>query len=484
MRIALVWLSLIPVLAHSVATSSGEVQGLEEDNRLVFKGIPYAQAPVGELRWQAPKSPKKSDVSAESFAPNCPQVGVANTSEDCLYLNVWTNGLEGDRPVMVWVHGGGFRAGSGDIDGHALAQEDVVVVSFNYRLGPLGHFAHEALNGAANFAILDMVAALDWVQDNISQFGGDPANVTIFGVSAGGQAVNLLMSSPLAHGRFHRAIAQSGYGTWPLPRVRGMSSQWLKGWDGQPVADAHDVSRTVSQKVSNDLSLEALRKVPADEWMQALTGFQLPIVDGVSLPDEPAVVFMAGRQAKVPYMTGGNSYEGSVLGGSGVALEDVKADLSYANDAVMELYADDVEVSEDQAWQRLFGDMRYVLSAAVMSEAMATVQQPSWLYFTDFVPKAYRGEWLGTPHAVETMFLLAGHKNEDPEVQALAQRMRGYWTNFARVGNPNGEGDQTWPASVPGKTSWLVLGVEDSPNVNPLGAKLALLTGHYLRRHL
>ena len=484
MRKFLLFLSLIPVIAHSIATSSGEVEGFEEQDRLVFKGIPYAQAPIESLRWQAPQPPTKSAVRADAFAPNCPQVGVSNTSEDCLYLNIWTNALDGDRPVMVWVHGGGFRAGSGDIDGHALAQEDVVVVSFNYRLGPLGHFAHESLSGAVNFGLLDMVAALQWVQDNISNFGGDPTNVTIFGVSAGGQAVNLLMSSPLAQGLFHRAIAQSGYGTWPLPRVRGLSSQWLKGWDGQPVPDAHQVSRDIAEKVSSDLSLGALRNVPADEWMQALAGFQLPIVDGVSLPDEPAVVFLAGKQAKVPYLTGGNSYEGSVLGGSGVALKDVKADLAYADDAVRKLYAEDVEASEDQAWQRLFGDMRYVLSAAVMSEAMATVQQPSWLYFTDFVPKAYRGEWLGTPHAVETMFLFAGHLNEDAEVQALAKRMRSYWTNFARFGDPNGEDTNLWGPSVPGKTNWLVLGVEDQPDANPLGAKLALLTGHYMRRHL
>lgn len=477
---------LVAGIAYSepvVETTTGRIIGAQEEGRNVFKGIPYAAPPAGELRWQPPQPPQIEPVSATEFGPSCTQSQVPNSREDCLYLNVWTDDLNGGRPVMVWVHGGGFRAGSGNIDGHALAQEGVVVVSFNYRLGALGFFAHEEIAGAANFGLLDMVAALEWVAANIDKFGGNPDNVTIFGVSAGGQAVNLLMASPAARGLFHRAIAQSGYGTWPLPRVKGLSSRWLKDWNGQPVADAREVSHALASAVSPKTDLESLRAVSGADWVAALEGFQLPIVDGISLPDEPAVVFMSGRQAPVPYMTGGNSYEGSVLGGSGVDLEDVRNDLTYAKEAVLELYAEDVAVAEDQAWQRLFGDMRYVLSASVMSEAMTTVRQPTWLYFTDFVPQAFEGEWLGTPHAAETMFLFAGHKSEDPQVRALGARMRGYWTHFARVGRPTPEASD-WPAATPSQPIWLILDEQDRLDRAPLGAKLTLLTGHYMRRHL
>ena len=198
-----------PVAAPVSATQAGVFQGVLKNGVYAFRGIPYAEAPVGPRRWQPPKpSTQDSGIrGATDFGPVCPQVGTEEPmQEDCLSLNVWTPGLDdGARPVMVWIHGGGFRAGSGNVPGELFATQGVAFVSINYRLGPLGFFAHPALGGkAANFGLLDMVLALEWVRDNIAAFGGDPGKVTIFGLSAGGMAVSLLLASDAAEGLFPR----------------------------------------------------------------------------------------------------------------------------------------------------------------------------------------------------------------------------------------------------------------------------------------
>lgn len=484
------WVLFLSTLTQAevvVHGSQGRIVGSEEQSRFVFKGIPFAAPPVGPLRWQAPRAVRTEDIDAQSMGSACTQTRVSTSQEDCLYLNVWTNGLDtARRPVMVWVHGGGFRAGSGDIDGHALAAEGVVVVSFNYRLGPLGFFAHPELEGPLNFGLLDMIAALEWVRDNIAGFGGDPDNVTIFGVSAGGQSVNLLMSSPQARGLFHRAISQSGYGTWPLPRIHGLGTRWLKDWNGAPVADAGVIGAALVSTLTQQNSLRALRRLDASALMSQLTGFYLPIVDGVSLQDEPAVVFMQGKQANVPYLTGGNSFEGSVMSSVGIDLDKMIAGFGYAADAAAAAYANDGALHEPLATARLAGDLRYVLSAHSMSEAMATVSSPAWRYLVDFVPDAYEGQWPGTPHGLETQFLFAGQHSSDLALQALSARMKRYWVNFARHGDPNGArgADITWPATVPDAPRWLVFGDVDRVDNDPLSARMLLLTHHYLRRHL
>lgn len=211
---------------------SGPINGVQEGGVWVYKGIPYAAPPVGELRWKEPQpaEPWKEVRPCTEFGPACPQpssddqggfMAVGETSEDCLYLNVWSPAeTPGERlPVMVWIHGGAFRTGAGSqavYDGVNLAEKDVVVVTINYRLGPLGFFAHpllteESPNGSSgNYGLLDQVAALEWVERNIASFGGDPDNVTVFGESAGAMSICDLMASPLAEGLFDRAIVQSG----------------------------------------------------------------------------------------------------------------------------------------------------------------------------------------------------------------------------------------------------------------------------------
>lgn len=485
----------LPLAIHAaaaqplVATSQGSYIGTSAKDHVAFKGIRYAQAPAGDLRWAAPQSPPSHDQAqlADQFGALCPQPHrAANTeaphmSEDCLFLNVWTPDLDGGkRPVMVWIHGGGFRFGSGNIDGSVFTRHDVVAVSLNYRMGPLGFFAHSGLGGkTANFGLLDMIHALQWVQQNIEAFGGDPDNVTIFGVSAGGMAVDMLMSSPLSEGLFHKAIAQSGYATWPLPRTRHAQGPAPKGWGDAEAPVAEEISRAVIEAIAEDAEDPAsMRNLPADQLIHALEGFQLPIVDGYTLPREPGMAFEKGEHHAVPYMTGGNSNEGTVMPGSGVSLAMYAGYFSDALAQVKALYAEDFARGEDAGWQRMFGDNRYLLSAEITSQAMAKAGQPTYLYYVDLIPGAYRGEWIGTPHGRDAFFLLNGHNSEDPAVQALAGRMVNYWTSFARTGNPS----EDWPARAGDPPHWLVMSDADAATRGVIADKLALLVQHYRHR--
>lgn len=482
-----------------VKTSEGSYQGISAKEaggaNLVFKGLPYAQAPVGELRWQPPLQPQPHTgvKRARTLANACPQASSNQTmSEDCLYLNVWSPGLnDANRPVMVWIHGGGFRAGSGDVDGHVFADKGAVVVSINYRLGPLGFFSHPELStGEANFGLLDMVAALRWVQSNISAFGGDANNVTIFGVSAGGMAVNLLMASPHAKGLFHRAIAQSGYGTWPLPHSRDAKVAVPTDWHNRAMPSAEAVSAELIASIKkgepalieSEPMLADLRKIDAQTLVGALKSFQLPIVDGLTLPAEPAVVFAQGKQHDVAYLTGGNSHEGTIIRGAGMSLAEVGAIYTQSESTVHKLYASDFSRSADTAWQRLFGDQRYLLSAYEMANAVAAQGKPTWLYLVDFVPEAYRDQWIGTPHGMDAFYLWQGGKSDDPEVQALAQRMTSYWFNFARTGTPNGEKVARWPTYNAKDAHWLVFSNTDAVRQHVLADKLAFLSKKYRHR--
>ncbi|MCE2558303.1 MAG: carboxylesterase family protein [Acidobacteria bacterium] len=332
-RIALASVLLLACAAETpdpflVQTAAGPVQGFAPeggDDIAAFLGIPFAQAPDGELRWRPPQPADawEEPLLANEYRPICPQ-GRAQLpqSEDCLYLNVWTPidraGNE-PLPVMVWIHGGGFRAGNSRLGeapetgrGAGLARRDVVVVSIQYRLGALGFFAHPALAAEAavsgepegSHGVLDMIAALEWVQRNATAFGGDPDRVTIFGVSAGGMAVNTLMSTPESAGLFHRAISESGYGTWRLPHLS--EARW-----GLP--SARDQGAAVIAEAGFDLgdepSADDLRALPFEDLNNLGTGFWVPIT-GTVLPDEPGIVFARGEQHDVPYITGGNSFEG------------------------------------------------------------------------------------------------------------------------------------------------------------------------------
>lgn len=489
------WLLLILFLvlpatrAQEVALRQGALRGERVHSVVRFLGIPYARPPLGERRWQAPAPvPAGSGViDARGFSAACLQpasrfvAAPAGFSEDCLTLNVWTPSLDGELPVMVWLHGGGFRTGSNVFPGEVLAEQGVVVVSPNYRLGPLGFFFHDALDSrVANYGLLDMELALRWVQDNIARLGGDRERVTVFGVSAGGQAVNLLMSSPRTAGLFQRAIAQSGYGTWALPRTATAPAPAPRAMDGSPARSAEALAAAVVARVAAGAdSAAALRALDGQRLVEALDGFQLPIVDGTSLPEEPGIRFLRGEQRDVPLLTGGNSYEGSVMPAAAIPTREFRGYLGERVAQLRVLYRDD----DGSRWlRRAFGDYRYLLSARVLGDAMATVSSASWSYYVDFVADADPGN-PGTAHGMDAAYLLRGHASENPAVRALTGTLRGYWLNFARHGDPNGPGLPRWPARDAENRHWQRF-TEPGGETRErrLAAKLALLEHLYRRR--
>jgi para-nitrobenzyl esterase len=493
-----------------IQTDTGPVQGFAPKDAgeiAAFLGIPFAQAPEGPLRWRSPVAPEPwtEPLQANEYESICPQ-GRAQLpqSEDCLYLNVWTPIGHASReplPVMVWIHGGGFRAGNGRLGeapetgrGAGLARRGVVVVSIQYRLGALGFFAHPALVAEAaafgepegSHGVLDMIAALEWVQRNAAAFGGDPDRVTIFGVSAGGMAVNTLMSTPAAAGLFHRAIAQSGYGTWRLPHLS--EARW-----GLP--SARDMGAALIAEAGLELGDEPsaadLRTISFEDLNTLGTGFWVPIT-GTVLPDEPGSVFARGEQHDVPYITGGNSFEGTIFRAFRMAPDDYFATFGEHEHEARNLYGADGEPDEDArrvAAATSFGDQRYVISARYLADQMKTVSSPARTYYFQFVPEAQREAFPGAPHGSEVAYVFGDPGEPGSETYrgddgaALADAMADYWTRFAATGDPNGDGAPEWPEYDGDSDTWMVL---DAPELKAVPGvikdKLDLLEAVYVER--
>jgi len=474
-----------------VSTQQGMYVGTRHKTVHSFKGIPFAAPPVGELRWRPPQLPAKHQgiTAATALGPACLQVGIKrDSSEDCLSLNIWTADPGAKRPVMVWIHGGGLRVGSNDIAGDVFANSTLdnpaVVVSINYRLGPLGFFSHRSLKGKhANFAVLDMIAALKWVQANIEAFGGDKDNVTLFGVSAGGMAVNMMLTTRLSKGLFHRAIVQSGYGTWPLQHTRHARGTAALDMDGTVQPTAESSTRALVQKITQaEQTREVLYSLTGKDLIEALDGFQLPYVDGQSLKAEPAIVFARNQHHRLPLIIGGNSNEGTVMPGSGITVEWFANSFSSVDARVRKLYAPDFAESDVAGWQRVFGDNRYLLAAKVQGDLMARSAAPTWMYYIDFVPSQFKGQWKGTPHGSDAWFLFSGLDSDDPEISTFARAMQRYWLNFAHTGDPNESGTQDWPAHTEANDVWLRMGEENRAETGPIADKLELLVQRHERR--
>ncbi len=350
----------VPVAAgDTVKVAQGALHGATAGSVTSFKGVPFAAAPVGELRWKPPAPAARwSGVrEATAFGPACMQMGRAraggtqNQSEDCLLLNVWTPATAkpgAKLPVMVWIHGGAFIQGTASstfYDGTHFAERGVVLVNVNYRLGRLGFFAHPALSAEAaggplgSYGLMDNIAALKWVKANIAQFGGDPGNVTIFGESAGGILVNFLMAAPDARGLFHKAISQSGFG-----RSEGMP---IRG-DAPRTAEKQGLTYAASVGITDTgpAAAKALRALTAQQLSAPVSGLgdpaiPGPIVDGVLMKEGPASAFRAGREAKVPYITGGNSFEASLFPQAAQNPDVVLARTGALKDTVLAAYGGD-----------------------------------------------------------------------------------------------------------------------------------------------
>lgn len=456
--------------AEIVSLQQGRISGVLEKGVERFLGIPYALPPIGERRWKvaAPISPHKGILETKDFGPACmqpdnPRVPDLKMDEDCLTLNVWRpEAVESPLPVMVWIHGGGFIGGNSHIPGEILAEQGVIVVSFNYRLGPLGFFAHPALNSdVANYGLTDAVLALQWVQNNIGAFHGDPQNVTIFGVSAGGMMVDLLLASKQADGLFQKAIAQSGYITWPLPTTQNEQEKSVLDINNQPIAPAEMAGAAlVASTMEKEATSQALHNLSAAQLVKLVSGFSRPIVDGKTIEDQPYRM-VGNRSENVALMTGGNSFEGSIMPHSGISMSDYQQTWSGQSKQLQQLYAEDYRKTPELAYSRAFGDERYLLAAYYLGQTWQKKKAPVWLYYNDMAPSA---DAPGTPHGMDQYLIFHGDKIPSPELKQLGYKLRHYWINFAKNGNPNGSGLPAWPSYTEAEPQWLRLGESTKPD--------------------
>lgn len=490
----------------TVSTESGLIAGTVVDGIQIYRGIPYAAPPVGELRWRAPQpAPSWEGVrQALEFGAACPQHAredrpgvLGRTDEDCLTLNIWAPADAAGAPVMVWIHGGAFIVGSGSFpyyDGTAFARRGVVLVTLNYRIGRLGFFAHPALTAEAgdgplgDYGILDQIAALGWVKRNIEAFGGDPNLVTVFGESAGAASVNILMVSPLAAGLFQRAIAESGGGMQVARRL----SEARPGVPGGSV-EAEGLAFARSQGIEEDTgadTLARLRALPVESLLgEGALGVRVqPFVDGHVLPDDVAVLFAAGKQHDVPFLLGSNSYEGSLADTFGRSPRFIFGILGPDREKAQRIYGEEA-TDEKRFAGLLFGDASFVAPARYLAAQMERVSSPAWLYYFSWVTTGRRGQAPGAVHGSEVPYVF-GTLDSSPMLSALVSNddrhmsklIQSYWVAFARTGNPNGEGRPEWPAYEAKSDSLLELGEEVAARAHFLQQRLDLHEERYLRR--
>ncbi len=478
-------------------TADGVLEGVVSADGLVrtFKGIPFAAPPVGELRWKAPQPviPWRGVRNASEFGARCMQGNIysdmifhdAGPSEDCLHLNLWmpANPTSAKLPVMVWIYGGGYQAGAtseGRQDGGNLSKRGVVVVSMDYRLGIFGFFSHPELakesghNSSGNYGLMDQFAALQWVRKNIDTFGGDPDNVTIFGESAGSFSVSALVASPLAKGLFKRAIGESGayFASTPLP---------LKSLAETAKADAEFAKTNLGTD-----SLADLRAKSADDLLQAalkLKGnFFSPNVDGYFLPEDVVSIFSAGKQSIVPTLAGWNLDENpyrAIFGPDAPTADNFLKHLQtlYGANAgqIAKLYAGSNEVEIKRAAGDLASDRFIAFGTWKWLEMTAkTDKVPVYRYQFDntlpLAPDAPAGAEAMAPHASEIEFvfqMLSSRKLPwRPDDHTVSDLMAAYWSNFAKTGDPNGEGLPRWPLYT-ANADYPVLHISATPKAAP-----------------
>ena len=483
----------------NVTVSGGQLAGTSgrDASVRVFKGVPFAMPPVGPRRWKAPDPamPWSGVRRADRFAPACmqPVAGArlpwteefmhqGAVDEDCLYLNVWTTASRGARrPVFVYLYGGGFNEGAGSIpvyDGEALAKKGLIVVTINYRVGVFGFLAHPDLAAesphaaSGNYGLLDQVAALRWVQENIAAFGGDPANVTIAGQSAGAMSVYLLTASPRTRGLFHRAIVQSGPGalaSFGVASARGLARARTPAAEaGLAFAKAHAAS------------LPALRAKPARELLAPIAGAPPvrfgPVIDGWLLTDDVDIAYAKARQQDVPLLTGMNADEGSAFGGYGTMTaaafrEQARARFPDRAPQFLALYPVSNDAEAGRAQVRSARDGALVSLQQLAAARAATSKTPAYLYYFDrAIPWPDHPQY-GAFHTAEVPYVfanLARLKRPWTDVdRRLADAMSSYWVRFATSGNPNGPGIPRWPAFSAAAPQVMVLGAATGPRTMP-----------------
>jgi para-nitrobenzyl esterase len=467
--------------ARPVRTEAGLVEGGRDGGLDVYRGVPYAAAPVGALRWREPQphAAWTGARKAETFAPACMQKGVSmpgetppTVSEDCLYLNVWAPEAKPGEPlpVMVWIHGGGFTSGSAAMPlywGDRLARRGVIVVTIAYRLGPFGFLAHPELtresprNSSGDYGLMDQIAALKWVRRNIAAFGGDPERVTILGQSAGATSVSLLMASPEAKGLFQRAVAESGGGFEPiqlapdylLPNAERVGQAWAASLGARSIAD--------------------LRQMPAEKLLDdGFNSVSHPVMDRYVLPDWPYAAFAEGRQNDVPILIGSNAEEARSLVDAGAVkastyAEDIRRAWGELPPALYEAYPHATDAEARDARVHFERDLRFGWDIWAWARLQAATGRGKVFYYRfnqspPFPAGSVYAGW-GPSHFAELWYVF-DHLDQEPSWawtpadRRLSDAMAAYWTNFAKTGDPNGPGLPAWPAFTSADSHVLQLG--------------------------
>ncbi len=486
---AILFAAILPLAAainDPVRVEQGQLSGVEgaDPGVRVYKGVPFAAPPIGDLRWRDPKPAADwpGVRKADQFSANCMQTPYPEgslyrsepqpISEDCLYLNIWTAARSASekRPVMVWIHGGAFTRGSGSMptyNGENFAKKGIVLVTINYRLGVFGFFAHPQLtqesehHSSGDYGILDEIAALQWVRKNIAAFGGDPGNVTIFGESAGSWAVNVLVASPLAKGLFQRAIGESGANFAVMTKLADLEKSGARTG-----------------------SVEDLRAKSAEDILKVPGAFSVN-VDGWLLPADVMTIFEQGKQNDVPVLIGSNADEGTAFMPPKITLVGFEATAKQRFGArasqFFKLYP---AASDEEAWKA---------SAAVMRDQTFGVQMriwarlqtktgkaPAYLYYFSRVPPGPVGERYGAFHASEISYVFGtgdiGKRPWQEIDHKLSDAMSSYWVSFAARGNPDRKPLPVWPVYDEKKDLAMELGDKIEPIPVPHKEALDLIT--------
>jgi para-nitrobenzyl esterase len=457
-----------------VRVESGALKGAISGGVVAFKGIPYAAPPTGQNRWRAPQPAAAwtGVRSAADYASDCMQLPFPSDAaplgtkpaEDCLYLNVWApvHRPSGKLPVMVWIYGGGFVNGGSSpavYDGTHFAESGVVFVSFNYRVGRFGFFAHPALTKEdpnaplGNYCFLDQIAALQWVRKNIAKFGGDPANVTLFGESAGGGSVLTMMTTPMARGLFHKAIIESGGGRTGIGPMRRVHESAPNLPSGEAVGIAF--AEKAGIKGEDGAALAALRELPAERVCDRLNMASMgnptyagPMIDGKIVAETPEQALLAGRAMKIPVIAGANSND---IGFSmAKSMDELFAPFGASREKAESAYNPEKSVEFRKIGMLVAADHMMIEPARFVVRTVAGTGQHAYEYRFSYVAESMRKTWKGAPHATEIPFVfdtVAARYTKElaPGDEATAKAALAYWVAFAKTGNPDGEGRPHWP---------------------------------------